>query len=72
MSEPVCAVMGVVAGHPSACGDCDPCGAADRVSEPVKRLIAELREWMDKYAAEATDFDAYRAAPCPCCGEVTG
>jgi hypothetical protein len=50
---PICAVMGVIAGHPMACGDCNPCGAAHIVPEPVRQLLSELREWMDKYEAAA-------------------
>lgn len=69
MSEPVCAVTGWVAGHPDACGDCDPCGAAYAVSAPVKRLLEDIRVWRDRYEACETDFDAHRDSPCPYCGE---
>ena len=41
---PICAVTGRIAGDKDACGDCDPCGAAYFVPEPVKRLLREHEE----------------------------
>jgi hypothetical protein len=83
MTINTCCTTGHVVGHPDACGDCDPCGAASSVPGPVKRLIREVEEWRGKYgaaavendilrdrlAAEGRGFDALSAAPCPYCGE---
>lgn len=60
MAEPTCCITGQIAGHPDACGDCDPCSAAYLVSAPVKRLIAEVVEWRDKYQDVAIQLDAER------------
>lgn len=57
MAEPTCIITGHIAGHPLACGDCDPCSAANSVSPEVKRLITELDEWMDRYSSSASDLD---------------
>lgn len=60
MSEPTCCITGYVAGHPCACGDCDPCGAAHAVSPEVKRLLAEVAEWMQKYEGVCCELDALK------------
>ena len=57
MTEPTCCITGQIAGHPDACGDCDPCSAAHLVSAPVKRLIAEVEEWRSKYQDMAVKLD---------------
>lgn len=57
MAEPTCCITGQIAGHPDACGDCDPCSAAYLVSAPVKRLIAEVEEWRSKYQDMAVKLD---------------
>jgi hypothetical protein len=61
MSVPTCVITGYVAGHYMACGDCDPCSAAHRVSEPVQRLIREIHDLCDKYSDTATALAAERA-----------
>jgi len=51
VTEPVCIITGRIAGDSDACGDCDPCiFGAPKVSDAVKRLLAEKDEWRDKYA----------------------
>lgn len=60
MSVPTCVITGHIKGHPSACGDCDPC-ILGIVPEPVKRLLAECSEWAGRYEAEAIARDEARA-----------
>lgn len=62
MAEPTCCITGQIAGHPDACHDCDPCLASWSVSAPVKKLIAEVAEWRDKYADVAVQLDVLRLA----------
>lgn len=64
-SLPICCVTGRIAGDPYACGDCDPCGAAHSVPEPVKRLIKERDDWADKYAGAMMELDDLRPTPHP-------
>lgn len=61
MSIPICCVTGNIAGHPMACGDCDPCLAFNLVPEPVKKLIEENREWMNKYEDAMLRIDELQA-----------
>lgn len=61
MDIPVCCVTGNIAGHPLACGDCDPCYAFNSVPDPVKKLLKEIREWMDKYEDAMLENDELRA-----------
>jgi hypothetical protein len=58
---PTCAVTGLVAGHPDACGDCDPCGGAHLVPEAVQRLLAETNEWAERYSRAMEDRADLRA-----------
>lgn len=62
MSIPVCAVTGLIAGHPDACGDCDPCGARHLVPEPVTRLLSECNEWAERYSKAMEERDRFRDA----------
>ncbi len=62
MEIPVCAVTGRIAGDHFACGDCDPCGAAHRVPDVVKRLLEERDDWANKFSEAATEVDVMREA----------
>lgn len=62
MEIPVCAVTGRIAGDHMACGDCDPCGAAYRVPDVVKRLLEERDEWANQFSSAATEVDVMREA----------
>jgi hypothetical protein len=62
---PICCVTGRIAGDPFACGDCDPCGAADTVPEVVKNLIKERDGWAEKYAGAMMELDELRPTPHP-------
>lgn len=55
---PICCITGRIAGDSDACGDCDPCSAADRVPEVVKRLLAEKEEWRQKYEDAMARLDS--------------
>lgn len=57
MSIPTCVITGDVAGHPQACGDCDPCFAAHKVPEPVRRLIDEIIQLREKYSEACSQRD---------------
>lgn len=57
---PTCIITGVIPGEHLACGDCDPCGAAYRIPEPVKRLIAECNEWAAKAEAAESSLSSLR------------
>lgn len=57
MAIPICIVTGRIAGDSDACGDCDPCGAADIVPDVVKRLLAEKEEWRQRYATAAAALE---------------
>lgn len=61
MAEPTCIITGYVAGHPMACGDCDPCGADDRVSPEVQRLIREIEEWNERYSDAVLEVASLKA-----------
>jgi hypothetical protein len=65
MTIPICCVTGRVAGDPYACGDCDPCGAADKVPEAVKQLIRERDDWADKYAGAMQEIEELLPTPHP-------
>ncbi len=62
MSLPICCVTGRIAGDKDACGDCDPCGAAYSVPEPVKTLLKERDEWGERYSNAMGELDELRAA----------
>lgn len=63
MALPICCVTGRIAGDPNACGDCDPCSAAYKVPDPVKRLIKERDEWREKYSDVMCRLDAVAGEP---------
>lgn len=60
---PCCIITGRIAGDSDACGDCDPCSAASRVPESIKRLLAEKDEWRSKYGDAAARLDTSPVAP---------
>lgn len=60
---PLCAITGRIAGDSDACGDCDPCGAAHKVPEVVRKLLSEKDDWRNKYAEAMHQADAPAWAP---------
>lgn len=57
---PICCVTGRIAGDCFACGDCDPCSAANKVPDVVKSLLKERDEWADKYAGAMMELEDLR------------
>lgn len=54
---PICCITGRIAGDSDACGDCDPCLAAYKVPEVVRKLLAEKDEWREKYGNAMAALD---------------
>ncbi len=63
-----CCVTGAIPGDGGACGDCDPCilGEAS-VPEPVKRLISEKNNLLNRIGELEGELEEYRATPAPAC-----